>query len=161
MPESDHILSTFRFEVTISASEIGATDAAGRVSRAAFSEVTGLEINVEAYTVREGGYNYGVRQLLGKVTHPQLVLKRGVTLDAGFWAWIDAFASARYPLPYVQGQILCHPPGGVPDDTTAAVWEFTNALPTKVKTADLNATSSGEVPIEELHLSHERLWRVR
>ncbi len=155
---TDDILSLFNFEVHLTPSGRGGDDKLARC--AAFSEVTGLEINVEMKELREGGYNEGVRRLVGKTSHPNLVLKRGVTLDRGFWEWVKRCTSGAFPLPYLSGSILQFSPAQDRDPSAAARWSFTNGIVTKVKSADLNAMGGTNVAIEEIHIAHEGLERV-
>ena len=127
--------------------------------KGAFSEVSGLETNLEKKEIREGGYNLGVRQLIGRTTHPELVFKRGVSINTAFWRWIERSMNGPYPLPYISGKILVYPPSIVRDESKAAIWEFNNAIIIRVKSADLNAVSTTSLPIEELHIAHEGLSR--
>lgn len=145
-------VALFNFEVLIAPSGHGGDEGIART--AAFSEVSGLEINVDVVAVREGGYHGGVRQLHGKSSSPALVLKRGVTADRAFWDWIQRCFEGRYPLPYVPGSV--HVFG--PDRALVARWSFRNGICTKVRSADLSATSTA-VAIEELHIAHEGLVR--
>jgi phage tail-like protein len=155
---ADDLLSLFNFEVHLTPSGRGGDEAF--TSTAAFSEITGLELNIEIKELREGGYNQGVRRLVGKTSHPNLVLKRGVTLDTGFWELVQRCVDGTYPLPYLSGSILQFPPDQARDELTAARWEFTNGIVTKVKSADPNATNATAVAIEEIHIAHEGLERV-
>jgi len=154
-------LTTFNFEVHITASGLGGDDGLVADTRGAFAEVSGLEFNLEMQAIREGGYHLGARQLPGKTTHPAIVLKRGVTLDGAFWQWIQRCTDGTYPMPYVSGEILQFPPGEDRDAATPAKWSFTNGIVTKVKSADFNAASASNVPIEELHIAHEGLQRTQ
>ena len=88
-----------------------------------------------------------------------LVLKRGVTLDRGFWEWIARCGDGTFPLPYVSGTVLQFPPGQDRDAAEPVRYRFTNGIVTKVKSADLQATSTTNVAIEELHIAHEGLVR--
>jgi len=159
---SESLLSRFNFTVEITVSGFGGDEALAQggpnAARGAFSEVTGLELNIEMTALREGGYHQGVRQLPARVTSPVLVLKRGVTLDDGFWAWIRRSTSGEYPLPYVSGAVTVYGPEGAAGDKRAT-WSFINGIVTKVKSADLNAGEARDVPIEELHIAHEGLMR--
>lgn len=155
----NEFLTSFNFLVRISA--YGETSLRElEDGRGAFSEVSGLEIDFEKKEVREGGYNQGVRQLIGKTSHPELVFKRGISVNTAFWRWVQRCLGGPYPLPYIKGQILVFDPSTRRDETEAAVWTFDNAIVTRVKSADLNAASSSSVPIEELHLAHEGLSRT-
>jgi phage tail-like protein len=159
---SDAFLTRFNFNVEISVSGFGGdeglADGSPHAARGAFSEVTGLELNMEMTTLREGGYNLGVRQLPGKVSSPSLVLKRGVTLDTAFWTWIARCTNGTFPLPYVSGAIIVYGTEGERGDPKAA-WVFTRGIVTKVKNADLAGSGATDVAIEELHIAHEGLMR--
>lgn len=151
-------LSPFNFAVHIELSGLGDDEGLAQGNRrGAFSEVQGLEISVEAVSLREGGYNRGARQLVGKTTNPPLILKRGLSLDAGFWKWVRRCLEGPYPLPYVSGTVRVLQAKG--SSGPAGVWHFDNAIVTKIKGADLNAANAREVPLEELHLVHEGLSR--
>jgi len=155
---ADDFLSSFRFAVQIELSGFGGDEGLAQgARRGAFSEVHGLETSIEAVSVREGGYNRGTRQLVGKTTHPPLVLKRGMSADPAFWAWVRRCLDGRFPLPYVSGTIRVRPPNG--DDTAGAVWRFENGIATKVRAAELHAAGGRDVPLEELHIAHEGLRR--
>lgn len=154
---SETLLTRFRFWVQIDPSGQGGDEGLGRAG-GAFSEVTGLEMTLELTTFREGGYHAGPRQLVGKTTTTPLILKRGVSLDAAFWDWIQRCVNGTYPLPYVSGSIHVQPPDG-PASGDEAVWSFVNGIVTKVKSADLNAVEARDVAIEELHIAHEGLRR--
>lgn len=162
MPETDtkQLYSTFIFEVSLSARGTAADDVLF-VADAAFSQVSGLETTIEVVALREGGYNVGERRLIGKTSHGALVLKRGVTRNAGFWTWVQRCLDGTFPLPYVDGEIRVYPPDRNAPDAEAATWRFRNGIATKVRSADLNAVSASEVPIEELHIVHEHLERIR
>jgi len=154
-------LTTFRFAVEIELSGFSG-DEALRSANGAFAEVQGLEIALEAVTFREGGYNHGPRQLIGKATTQPLVLKRGLSLDTGFWSWLQRCTDGRYPLPYVNGTVRCFPPGRDPrrGGSPQGTWRFVNAIATKVTCPGFNARQASEVALEELHLVHEGLSRV-
>jgi phage tail-like protein len=156
---ADGFLTVFNFEVHLSLSGFGGDEGLVRDSRGAFAEVSGLEINLEDSSIREGGYHQGARRLIGRTTHPPLIFRRGVTLDAGFWEWLQRCFDGTYPLPYVGGTIQVFPPSIERDAATPAAWTFVNGIATKVRMADLNASQASAVPIEELHLVHEGLRR--
>jgi len=119
--------------------------------RAAFSEVSGLEVNLIYEEVKEGGRNKGPRRLEVRASSPPLVLKRGITDDIGFWQWAQENMRMQ--------QI--NPSGGVivlQSATGKATWEFERGRVTKVRCSDLSAMSTG-IAIEELHIVHEGLRR--
>lgn len=146
-------IAAFNFEVILAPSGQGGDEGVSRT--ASFSDVSGLEIAVDAVVVREGGYNHGVRQLLGRTTSPALVLKRGLTADRAFWDWIQRCLSGRYPLPYVDGEVHVY----APDRSMLARWTFHNGVCLRVRSADLNASAASTIALEELHIAHEGLVR--
>jgi len=157
MPES--FLTSYNFAVQLTLSGFGGDEGLVRDAKGAFSEVTGLESQIEMTALREGGYNAGVRQLIGKTTQPALVLKRGLSLDAAFWEWIQRCTGGGYPLPYINGTIEVYGPASNRKKGKPALWRFSNGIVTKVRAADLDAAQSSTVPIEELHIAHEGLHR--
>ena len=155
---ADTLLTSFNFAVQIELSGLGGDEGLAQgARRAAFSDVQGLEITLEAVSFREGGYNHGTRQLVGKATNPPLVLKRGLSLDPAFWAWVRRCTDGTFPLPYVSGTIRVFQPSG--SASQPGVWRFENGIVNKVKAADLNANGGREVALEELHIVHEGLRR--
>lgn len=151
------LLSNFNFTVEIELSGLGGDEGLSLGARGAFSEVSGLEITLEPVTFREGGYNRGARQLVGKTTNAPLVLKRGLSLDPAFWTWVQRCIDGTFPLPYVSGTVRVYQASG--SAAPAGVWRFENGIVNKVKAADLNAGTGREVPLEELHIVHEGLSR--
>jgi len=154
------LLTVYNFEVHLIPSGLPGDLGLMRDPKGAFSEVTGLEITLEQTSLREGGYHEGARQLVGRTTHPPLVLKRGMSLDSGFWQWIQSCLNGTYPLPYIGGAVLVFGPGADRLSTMPAVWRFTNGIATKVTGAALAAAGASSVPIEELHVVHEGLRRL-
>lgn len=150
------LLSIFNFEVILTPSQEGGDEALAR--SAAFAEVSGLEVSVSLEALAEGGYNTGMRQLVKGPEGGTLVLKRGLTSDPGFWTWVQRCLSGPFPLPYITGEVRALPPGG--DRSAAARWTFTNGIARKVSGPSLQASSSGNVPLEELHIAHEGLRRL-
>jgi phage tail-like protein len=155
---SETRLTSFNFLVAVNLSGFGGEEGVAQRAQGAFSEVLGLELTLEPMTFREGGYHAGPRQLVGKTTVVPLVLKRGVSLDAAFWTWIQRCMNGTYPLPYVTGAVHVRQPQ-FSASSREAVWQFTNGIVTKVKSADLNAIEARNVPVEELHIVHEGLAR--
>jgi phage tail-like protein len=153
------MITNFNFLVEIECSGYrGDENLAATRSGGAFSDVQGLEISLEPVTIREGGYNLGPRQLIGKTSTQPLILKRGVSRDQAFWTWIQSCLDGTFPLPYVSGNIRAYPPEGQLGDPIS--WRFTNGIVTKVLSAPMNAKGGGEVPLEELHIVHEGLSRI-
>lgn len=149
----------FNFDVVFSEVTLPDGGSAGgsdlRLCGGAFTEVSGLEATMEPKVIKEGGRNFGAVQRVGPVTFATVVLKRGVSQINDLWKWFELVAG-----------------GGTSKRLTATItvydlqrepvyrWRLLRAMPTKFKTADLNATSSA-IGVEELHIAHEGLeWQA-
>src|SRR5262249_13379094 len=59
-----------------------------KVVAAGFSEVTGLQAEIETQDYREGGVNEYIHKFAGPTKYPSnLILKKGVTDDKDLWSW--------------------------------------------------------------------------
>ena len=122
-----------------------------RLCGGAFSELTDLEATMEPKVIKEGGRNFGVVQRVGPVTFATVVLKRGVSQITDLWKWFELVAGGA-SAKRLNATITVYDPKREP----VCRWRLLRALPTKFKTADLNASSSS-VAVEELHIAHEGL----
>ena len=61
-----------------------------------FGEVYGLEVHVAVTTYAEGGENGFVHQLPGRMTWPNIVLRRGVTDSDALFAWVNKTAGSGF-----------------------------------------------------------------
>ena len=57
------------------------------VCQGAFAECDGLQLELEAKAVRQGGANDSVTHLMGQTRPSQLTLRRGMTTTSDLWAW--------------------------------------------------------------------------
>lgn len=120
---------------------------------AGFSEVTGLQVEVEVEEYREGGRNDHVHQFAGKVRYPtRLVLKHGFIDSRALWEWQNKS---------IQGQVerknlslVLHDREG----TARATWEVKEAYPVKWSGPDFRANAA-EVALETLELVHRGFSR--
>lgn len=113
-----------------------------------FSEVSGLQIEVEVEDYREGGQNDYVHRIVGPTRHPaNLVLRHGLTDLDGLWRWhADGRSSGAKR---VNGTIYLLDAMRIP----AVWWDIREAYPVKWTGPDLNARSN-EVALETLELVH-------
>lgn len=136
-----------------------------------FSEVSGLELTMEAKTFSEGGRNWGELHRSGPAKFAPIVLKRGVTTINDLWEWYDATTRGANYGYRLQGEIevFGNPrvtgfdrAGGVDkvEPEPVLTWKLHNVLPTRFKGPDLSA-SANQVAIEELTLVHEGLVLAR
>lgn len=149
-PTDTRPFTSFNFEVNLEVS--GVSDL---VCGAMFSDVDGLEMNIEPKTIREGGNNVGPVHMAGGVGYGQLVLKRGMTANFDLWSWFEAVAA----------------PGGgglrgsaditvlAGDGTPQAQFRLTRCLPIKLKAPALNA-KDGLIAIEEMTILYEAMSMI-
>jgi phage tail-like protein len=133
---------SYRFVVQIDALFVGG-----------FSEVGGLEWQMEPETYEEGGVNDHVRKLPARYDHPNLVLQRGMTDLATLSRWTQRTADGA--VTRMNGVILLL-------DETGGIgwgWAFLDAFPVRWSGPDLSADSNS-VAVETLELAHEGLRPV-
>lgn len=125
------------------------------ITRAGFSEVSGLTSDTNVMEYREGdeGPPATVRKLAGLVKVTNVVCKRGYTPDTALWTWRQTVLD------------------GVTQRTTGTItlldearkpvlaWNFTAGWPVKLEGPGLNGKTS-EVAIETLEIAHEGLTLV-
>jgi len=116
-----------------------------------FSEVSGLNAEIEIFDYREGGVNDYVHKCPGPVRYPSnLVLKKGITDSKDLWSWY---------CDVMQGTIQRKPVDVVLMDAAGDEkrrWKLQNAYPVKWAGPDLKAMAS-EVAVEAIELAHEGL----
>lgn len=122
---------------------------------AGFSEVTGLEWELEFKEHREGGLNDYVHKLPGRVRYPaNLTLRRGLTDVDAIWGWYrDA---ARGQIQRRNGSIVLLDARG----EERWRWNFVGAYPVRWSGPELRA-ATGAVAVETLELAHRGLEAAR
>lgn len=139
MRKKDPYLS-FRFRVEIDGIENGG-----------FTEVSGLQAEVEVFDYREGGVNEFIHKLAGPVRYPSNVtLKHGLMEADRIWKWEQEM---------LDGRIERHNMSIILMDAAGRDkwrWEFKKAYPVRWSGPDLRA-STAEVAIETLELAHQGL----
>lgn len=114
-----------------------------------FQEVSGLSVNMEMESYREGGQNRFEHQLPVKTSYTDLTLKRGMfELPSGIMAWcINAVQHFEFQPTNLLVALL--------NDQHVPVqsWYVVNAIPKSVEFSSLNAGQS-QVAIETLVLSY-------
>lgn len=164
------LLRAFRFQIKLrksAAVEGGSQPPTDQPAGAAlgdggFQECSGLEIEMEVQEYQEGGRNDGIIRRAGRAKYSPLVLKRGMFFSAGrqvnqdLWAWLQAVVAGERPIARYDGIVQVMNVG----DEIVATWVFNRGLPLKIRGPELNA-KTGEIAIEELHISHEGLRLVQ
>jgi phage tail-like protein len=118
---------------------------------AGFSDVSGLQAEIEVQDYREGGLNEYIHRFAGPVKYSSnLVLKRGITDNTELWSWYKQVLQGRVQRKMVN-VVLLNSKG-----EQSRNWQLQNAYPVKWTGPDMKASAS-EVAIESLELVHEGL----
>jgi phage tail-like protein len=114
----------------------------------AFSEVSGLQVEIETEDYREGGLNGYIHKLAGPARYPSnLILKHGI-LDADvLWQWQQATIEGAIDRQTLSVILL--------DSALKPTWQWTvrDAYPVKWSGPDLRGNAN-EVAVETLELAH-------
>lgn len=125
-----------------------------KVDHAVFTEMSGLQIELDILPIEEGGNNTTVHKLPGRVKSGQLTLKRGVSKMDKLWQWMYALASGTVETRNVS-VVLMDPTGAIVHQ-----WDFTDAFPVKWSCSSFRADSN-EVAMEELQLAYGGMQLAR
>lgn len=131
-------LRGFRFLVEIDGIAVGG-----------FLRAKGLQREVKYESQREGGVNHYEHKLFTQVTHPVLVLERGLMLDQ-LWRWALDVSEGRIERKTISLQLLDE------HGEKGWNWHVDHAFPVKWASADLDASSS-QVLIESVEFVHHGL----
>ena len=119
-----------------------------------FMEVRGLEVTVETEDLHEGGQNSFTHKLPGRMTWPNIVLKRGVTQNDTLLEWLNKSSGEQFA---ANGNKLQRSTAAVtligPSGTRLRSWEFDGAFPVKW-TGPSFAVASSDMAVEELEITH-------
>lgn len=118
-----------------------------------FSEVSGLAVETEVETYREGGCNEYEHKLAGPTKYASnLTLKKGLTDIQGLWNWHQEVA--RGTIERRNGTIYMLDSRGLP----AMWWDFMGAYPVKWSGPELRGDSNA-VAVESVELVHRGITR--
>lgn len=112
-----------------------------------FSEVSGLELELDTEEYVEGGLNDFVHALPKAVKSGRVVLQRGVTSSDTLWKWQSDVRSGAIRRHTVRILVLDE------RGQEARDWRCSDALPVKWSGPHLNASADG-VAVERLELVH-------
>jgi phage tail-like protein len=135
----------FNFQVIVT----GVSDDGSAVS-GAFTEITGLEVEIKPIEYRNGNEAITVRKIPGLVGYMDVTLKRGVTGDVEFWNWIAEAVSGQ--VRRTEGSIILHDE----NQTEVMRWNFVRGWPCKYTAPTFNATNN-EIAMESVNLCLEGL----
>ncbi len=135
---SQNMISHYHFQVEWGGARIG------------FSEVSGLNIEIEAVSFREGSSpEDSFRKIPGLKKYSNIVLKRGIVADdLDFFSWINTKQMGTIERRDVVISLLNE------NHEPIISWKLKNAFPVKYAGPVLLAESS-DLAIESLELTHE------
>ncbi len=140
---NDNVLLTYNYSVEIEGLHV-----------AGFSEVSGLEQEIEVEEYTEGGMDF-VHKLPKGIKHSNVTLKRGITADSSLRKWYDltlkAITYGGTPIPKKPEIYIVLKDS---ENNEKIRFMFKYAYPIKWSNSQLNA-SALEVSIESLELVHE------
>ena len=121
-------------------------------ARVGFSEVSGLDIEVEVIEYREGSDpEQIVRKIPGLKKFPNIVCKRGLLRgDNDLFEWMNTHKQGAVERRTVTISLLDE------EHQPVIVWKAENAWPVKITGPDLKAAGN-EIAIETLEICHEGL----
>ena len=115
---------------------------------AAFTEVTGLQVETEVHDYREGGVNDHMHRLAGPTKYPSnVVLKHGLSDVEELWKWHQDVRQGKFERKSVS-IILLDSAG-----EEAWRWNLIKALPVRWNGPELRADRA-EVAVETIELVH-------
>src|SRR3954462_14142970 len=122
----------------------------GTAVSGAFTEVTGLEVEITPIEYRGGAEDITVRKVPGLKKFPNITLKRGITGHVGFWNWIVEAMNGK--VRRTSGSIIM-----LDENRQEGIrWTFTRAWPTKYTGPSLGANKN-EIAMETVVLAVEGL----
>ncbi len=133
--------------------EISVPDLIKEVCNAAFADCDGIEMTMDAKTIREGGNNTRQPRLTGPVNFGTLTLKRGMTANFDLWKWFGTLYLPGKTGLRATTTVVVHAADG---HTVTATFVLGGCLPVKVKAPALSG-KDGAVAIEELQIAYETL----
>jgi phage tail-like protein len=118
---------------------------------AGFSEVSGLDLEIEVQDYREGGLNEFIHKRAGPAKYPSnLVLKRGMNVVRELWDWYWDVTQGRIERKNLSVVLM---------DSTGEEqrrWNFEQAYPVKWTGPNLRANAN-ELAVESLEFVHKGL----
>jgi phage tail-like protein len=122
------------------------------VTSGGFTRVKGISREVKYESYREGGVNEYEHKLLSQVSHPVVILERGLALD-DLWKWALAAADGEVQRKTLRIRLRNEA------NEAAWAWQIEHALPVKWSASDLDAQSS-QIVMESIELVHHGLRKA-
>jgi phage tail-like protein len=118
------------------------------ITKAGFSEVSGLDSETEVFDYKEGGVNEYLHRLPAQTKHSNIVLKNGITDSQELWEWRNKAALGK--IERKTGSIVLLNEAR----EEKMRWNFREGWPSKWSGPELKADGN-EVAIETLEIVHE------
>ena len=118
--------------------------------QAVFSEVSGLQVEMQTTDYEEGGQNTFVHKLPGRLKVSNVTLKRGLVKSNEFLDWLMHTGVLR-PMDRRNVSVVLFDQTG---QTVVMRWNFLNAFPVKWVGPQFTADST-TIAIESVELAHE------
>ncbi|NOY64100.1 MAG: phage tail protein [Nitrospirae bacterium] len=118
------------------------------IAVARFSEVSGIQVEVETESYEEGGVNDFVHLFPKRTKYQNIILKRGITDGQELWNWHQEVVRGTFKRK--NGSIILLDSKG----EEKWRWNFVQAFPVKWTGPDLKAEGSS-VAFESIELVHE------
>lgn len=112
-----------------------------------FTEVSGLQVEMDIMEYQEGGNNGFVHRLPGFTKVSNLTLKRGITSSNEFYSWLNDISNGNLKRRHVT--VVMYDVKG----TELMRWNFLHAYPVKWVGPQLRAADN-TVAVETLELAH-------
>jgi phage tail-like protein len=123
----------------------------GNILAAGFSEITGMNAEVQAVEYREGrDPNSNTRKLPGLSKYGNITLKKGVVIDQDFFRWFKSGVDGDIIRLDISILLLDE------QRTERVRYNLTNAWPVKFMAPDLKAAAN-EIAVQSLEIAHEGL----
>jgi phage tail-like protein len=120
----------------------------GTEAQGVFTEVSGLQVEMDVMEYQEGGNNDFVHRLPGFTKVSNITLKRGMTKSNEFFKWCAAIASGKFTPRNVS--VVMYDVAG----NKLMTWNYKNAYPVKWIGPQFRAADA-TAAIETLELAHE------
>lgn len=123
------------------------------ITRAGFSECSGLNAETTPIEYREGNESLTARKLPGLIKYGNVTLKHGITQDLETYNWFKSVADGAVDRKQTMSVILL-------DEQRSEVvrWNLLQAWPCKYVAPDMKADGN-EIAIESVEICHEGLER--
>lgn len=121
---------------------------------AGFSEVSGLQVEIETQDYREGGVNDYIRKMPKSTRFPNLILKRGITDCDLLWKWHQDAVNGKIKRTTIYILLFDNL-----QEKEKWRWSLEEAFPVKWSGPDFNADGRAAA-VESLELVHHGIKKV-